>query len=228
MKIGGFQRCSLTEYPGKIGAIIFTQGCNYRCHYCHNPELVLPELFAPLIPQEEIFDFLRRRPLLQAVTITGGEPCLHSDLIDFVRQIKSFHLPVKINTNGSFPEIIFELLSQNLADYISLDVKAPFAKYQDVTGVASDTTAVKESIRLLQKGKCDYDFRTTVVSGLLNKEDFHAIGETVRGAKRYLLQRFVPTKLVNRQFLSRQSPSEEEMKEFQEIISLYVEKCEII
>ncbi|OQX50761.1 MAG: anaerobic ribonucleoside-triphosphate reductase activating protein [Candidatus Cloacimonas sp. 4484_209] len=133
MKIGGFQKVSLIDYPGKICAIVFTRGCNFRCPYCHNPELVLPENYSPLIPEEEIFSFLeKRRGKLDAVEITGGEPTLQEDLTEFIRKIKEMGFLVKLDTNGSFPSVLEKVIYSGLVDYIAMDVKAPLEKYRQV------------------------------------------------------------------------------------------------
>ena len=132
MLIGGFQKCSLIDYPGKICAIVFTLGCNFRCSYCHNPELVYPELFNKPIPEEEIFSFLpKRRGKLDAVTITGGEPTLQADLIDFILRIKKLEFLVKLDSNGSDPDVLENAISSEAPDYIAMDVKAPLEKYRE-------------------------------------------------------------------------------------------------
>ncbi len=227
MKIGGLQRTSLNEYPGKICAIIFTQGCNFRCHYCHNPELVLPELFARPIPEEEIFAFLKNRPLLEGVTITGGEPCLQNDLPAFLQQLRSCRLAIKLNTNGSFPRVLETILAYRLVDYVSLDIKTSFPRYQEVTSVPVDTETIRDSLKLLLHSGIEYDLRTTVVRGLLNEDDLHTIGQLVQGASKYIFQQFLPSKTVNPEFLRREAPAEVELEKFQRIMAQYVEKCEI-
>jgi pyruvate formate lyase activating enzyme len=135
MKIGGLQKFSLLDYPGKISAVVFTQGCNFRCPYCHNPELVDPERFQECIPEDEIFAFLEtRRGKLEAVTVTGGEPTIQNGLSSFVRRIKDMGFMVKLDTNGSRPEVLEELIRHKLIDYIAMDIKAPLEKYEAVTG----------------------------------------------------------------------------------------------
>ncbi|MCM8769324.1 MAG: anaerobic ribonucleoside-triphosphate reductase activating protein [Candidatus Omnitrophica bacterium] len=228
MKIGGFQRTSLIEYPGKISVVVFTQGCNFRCHYCHNPELVLPELFGPLIPSEEIFDFLKKRPLLEAVTITGGEPCLQEDLMDFLRQLRSYPVAIKLNTNGSLPEVLKLIINQSLVDYLSLDIKAALSRYEKVVGVPVKIENLRRSVELVKSSGLEYDFRTTVVPDLLRETDIHTIGQLIQGARRHIFQRFVPSKTVNPEFLQTSSPSREQLEKLRQIMAQYVEQGEII
>jgi len=152
MKIGGLQKFSLLDYPGKISAVIFTQGCNFRCAYCHNPELVDPERFQACIPEEEVFAYLKkRRGLLEAVTVTGGEPTIQKGLIPFIRRIKAMGYLVKLDTNGSMPEVLEELIRQKLIDYIAMDIKAPLEKYEDVIGVPVNWEIIRQSIDVIKE-----------------------------------------------------------------------------
>jgi pyruvate formate lyase activating enzyme len=196
MKIGGFQRFSLIDYPGKICAIVFTQGCNFRCPYCHNPELVNPELFEAPIPEKEVLSFLaNRHGKLDAVEITGGEPTLQPDLIDFIREIKDMGYLVKLDTNGSKPEILSEAIEDGIVDYLAMDVKAPLERYKEITHSGVDPANIKESIELIKSSGLDYEFRTTVVKSQLGKRDILEIAWLIRGSKRYVLQKFVPLNL---------------------------------
>jgi len=147
MLIGGFQRFSLIDYPGKICAIVFTQGCNFRCPYCHNPELVNPELFEAPIPEGNILSFLaNRKGKLDAVEITGGEPTLQPDLMDFMSELKNHQYLVKLDTNGSNPGIISEAIERDLVDYLAMDVKAPLERYQEITNSGVDPAKIEHSI----------------------------------------------------------------------------------
>jgi len=199
MKIGGFQKFSLIDFPGKLSAIIFTQGCNFRCSYCHNPELVDPEEFSKLIPEKEIFDFLKKRQgKLDAVSITGGEPTLHKDLPDFIRKIKEMGFLVKLDTNGTNPEMLNKIIEKDLVDYLAMDIKAPLAKYSDITGSKINDTDILNSIRLLENSGVDYEFRSTVVKDLLTSDDVLNMGNMLGHAKRYFLQKFVPSKTLDK------------------------------
>jgi len=147
MIIGGFQKFSLIDYPGKICAIIFTRGCNFRCRYCHNPELVIPEKYAPEISLSEIYDFLEnRRGKLDAVSITGGEPTLQPDLIKTMKKIKDMGFLIKLDSNGSHPEVLEEVVNKKLADYLAMDVKAPLKDYAKIVGRYIPPEKLKRSI----------------------------------------------------------------------------------
>lgn len=228
MKIGGLQKSSLSEFPGIISCIVFTQGCNFRCPYCHNPELVLPEKFTSLIEEEFFFSFLeKRKKYLEGVVITGGEPSIQPDIIEFVKKIKEHGFKIKFDTNGSFPEIIEILLNENLVDYISMDLKGPLENYKMITGVEVDTSKIERSVELIKNSKIDYEFRTTVVKSQISIDDFYKIGEILKGAKKYFLQKFVPSKLVNPEFLKEETYSDEEFEEIRKIMIKYVKYCEI-
>ncbi len=209
MKIGYVQRFSLIDYPGKICAIVFTQGCNFRCPYCHNPELVIPEQYGECIPEDVFFPFLEnRREKLDAVSITGGEPTIQPGIVDFIRSIKELGFLIKVDTNGSFPDVIEELLRLNLLDYIAMDIKAPLRKYRNVTASAVDTRNILASIDLIKNSGIEHEFRTTVVESLLGPRDILNISKHISGAERYVLQRFVPSKAVNPAFLTERTFSD--------------------
>ena len=226
MKIGGLIKTSLIEYPGRISAVIFTQGCNFRCPYCHNPELVEPALFNTPIAESKIFDFLeRRKKYLEAIVITGGEPCLQNDLIDFIRKVKDMSYLVKLETNGSFPDVISQIIEKGIVDFISMDVKGPPDKYDIIVGVKVDISKIKESIDLIISSGIDSEFQTTVVKSMFEKEDFEKIGNLIKGAKIYTLQKFVPSKTLNPEFLQEKTYSDEELEEIKKIMERYVSKC---
>ena len=190
MILGGLQKFSLADYPGKTCAILFTRGCNMRCPYCHNPELVWPERYAPALDLDEVLAFLEmRRGLLDAVTVTGGEPCLHADLPELLTRLKAMGFAVKLDSNGSFPDVLRTVIAGKLVDYVAMDIKAPLEKYAQVSGAELPLESIKESIALLLEGSVDYEFRTTVDRDLLDVEDLLEIGEAIRGARRYYLQK---------------------------------------
>lgn len=195
MKVGGFQKFSLIEYPGKICAVIFTQGCNFRCWYCHNPELVFPELYSPEIPLIEIYDFLeKRKGKLEAVCITGGEPTQHADLIEVMKRIKDKGFLIKLDSNGSRPEVLKTMIELNLVDYLAIDVKAPLEEYSKIVGWQVPAEKLKKTIQLVIDANVDYEFRTTVVKSLV-REDLQKIADSIKGAKKYYLQKFSPLRL---------------------------------
>lgn len=192
MIFGGLQELTLIDYPGKIAATVFTIGCNFRCYYCHNPELVLPEKIknTKTLSEEEILNFLKgRKGLLQGLCITGGEPTLENDLLDFIKQVKALNFLVKLDTNGSNPEVLKKLLENKLLDYIAMDIKAPLAKYAIVAGVEIDLNRIQESIKLVRQSGLEYEFRTTIAPGL-TAQDILDIVPLIEGADNYYLQVF--------------------------------------
>ncbi len=190
MIIGGLRKFSLIDYPGKTCAVIFTRGCNMRCPYCHNPELVWPQQYAPAIGLQEVLQFLETRiGRLEAVTGSGGEPTLQENLANVAREIKRMGFALKLDTNGSFPQTLRGLIDDGLVDYVAMDIKAPLEKYAMVSGVDLPIDPIKESVALLLEGRVDYEFRTTVDRTLLNESDLLEIGREIRGARRYYLQK---------------------------------------
>lgn len=228
MLICGFQKFSLLDYPGKISAIIFTGGCNFRCPYCHNPELVHLKNFKEVISEKDFFDFLKsRQGQLDAVVITGGEPTLQKDLADFIKKIKKLGFLVKLDTNGSRPEMLEKIFRQNLADYVAMDVKAPFEKYKNIAGSAVNTGDIKKSIKLIINWNKEYEFRTTIVKSLLSADDILQIGKEIMGAKKYVLQKFIASKTLDPKYLSATAYSDAEFKKMRKAAKKYVKKCEI-
>lgn len=224
MLVGGFQKCSMIDYPDKLSAIVFSQGCNFRCPYCHNPELVVPEKFNVPMREDEIIDFLKTRiGKLDGVVLTGGEACLQNNIIEFARKIKDLGFLIKLDTNGSKPDVIEKFLSENLIDYIAMDIKTSPAKYNDFFASKISFSSVLASINLIMNSGLDYEFRTTVVKSLLSKEDFIKIGELIRGAKTYYLQKFVPTKLFDESYVNAETYSDEEFEEIILILKDYID-----
>ncbi len=227
MKIGGLQKISLIDYPGLICAIVFLQGCNFQCSYCHNPELVAPRLFAPCIKENDILDFLdTRRGKLDAVTITGGEPTIQSDLMTFIKKIRKRGFAVKLDTNGSQPHVIQALLDEKLLDFIAMDIKGPLEKYASIAGVPVASEKIKESIKIILKAAIPHEFRTTIVQSQLTPEDILKIAKLISGAERYALQKFVSVKTLNKKFLQEKSYSEEELEKIKK--RLEKEKTSVI
>jgi len=193
MKIAQLLPTTLIDYPGKVAALAYTAGCNFRCPFCHNSELVLPEKIETmqLIPENDILYFLRERGnFLDALSITGGEPTLHEDLPRFIERVKKSGLLVKLDTNGSRPEVLKELFDNHLLDYVAMDVKGPAARYSELAGVHVDLDAIRRSIKLIMENAPDYEFRTTVAPTITPGE-IESTVELVQGAKRYFLQTFI-------------------------------------
>ena len=192
MKLGGMVKFTLIDFPGTPSAIVFTQGCNFRCRYCHNPELVYPHLFTEPYTEEEFFAFLKRRQgTLEGVVISGGEPTLHDDLPRFLADIKALGYKTKLDTNGSRPEMLEKLLTQKLVDFVAMDLKAPFEKYSLITGVDTNAAVIKQSMNLLQKSGVAYEFRTTYDKEVLNDADIAVLTNMVEG-KNYKVQECLP------------------------------------
>lgn len=239
MIIGGLEKLSLLDYPDHLAAIIFTQGCNFRCHYCYNPLLVLPregedeknkkEKGFPLLSSEDLFLFLRERyGRLDGVVITGGEPTLHRDLPTFIRKIKKIGYDVKLDTNGTNPEILAELIEKKLIDYIAMDLKAPLDKYAETVGIKMSCNNLKKSVKIILKSGLPHEFRTTVVPGLLEKDDFRKMGELIKGADNWYLQVFKSdTDLVNSSYRGRKAFSAKQMKELAAVGAQAVGKCAV-
>jgi len=214
MLIGGFQKFSLIDYPGKVSAIIFTQGCNFRCPYCHNPELVEPKLFQKPCEEEIIFSFLEvRRGKLDGIVITGGEPTLQKDLPEFIRKIKSAGFLVKLDSNGTHPGMLKFLIEKELVDYIAMDIKAPLEKYKKVVNRRINPNLIKESIDTIMNSGLNYEFRTTFAKGMLTEAEVISIAKLIKGAKLYVLQKMIDRgKTLNPIFMkSIHSYSDEEV-----------------
>jgi pyruvate formate lyase activating enzyme len=224
MNIGGLQKFSLIDYPDRICAIIFTQGCNFRCPYCHNPELVNPKLFGDCMAEEEVLSFLKKRKgKLDAVSITGGEPTLQDNLVDFITKLKSMNYLVKIDTNGSHPAVLETLLLGGLLDYIAMDVKAPPKKYQSVTRSKVTPADIKQSIELIRNSSIPYEFRTTVVKSQLDEKDLLTIGRQIKNARRYVLQKFVSSKTMDPRFSRAKTYANDEFAALREKLAKHVE-----
>ena len=223
MLIGGFQKSSLIDYPEKISAIVFTQECNFRCPYCHNPELIKGKREEERGKRKQIFEFLNSRiSKLDGVVITGGEPTLHNDLPQFIGQIKDLGFSVKLDTNGTNPVMFQKLIDETLIDYVAMDIKAPIEKYSEVVCAQVNSDDILKSIEILKKSNIDYEFRTTVVKSQLSIDDFDNIGELIKGAKKYFLQRFLPTKTLNKFYINQTTYSDEEFITIIENLKKYV------
>ena len=219
MEIGGLQRVSLNDYPGKICATVFTQGCNFRCAYCHNPELVDPDRYGPVLPKEEVLSFLsKRRGKLEAVTVTGGEPTLQKDLKQFLEELKEMNYLVKLDTNGSNPDTLSTLIDKQLVDYIAMDFKGPLRKYGQIAAAKVDVSRIRRSIQLIVTSGIVHEFRTTVVRSQLGFEDFVSMVKEIRHARLYVLQPFVASKTLDSEFLSEASYTPEEFSTLREVL----------
>ncbi len=189
MTIGGIQKTSLIDYPNGLSTVLFTRGCNFRCPYCHNSELLALDGEA-LNREELMIELARRAHLIDAVVFSGGECTLSDDLYDMVVDIRKMGYQIKIDTNGTNPELLEKLFQESLVDYVAMDIKAPPDKYQKVTGVPVDKATLERSITLIKEHMTHYEFRTTVCQEILTRDDIIAIAYWVKGSKRYVLQNF--------------------------------------
>ena len=225
--IAGLQKMTLLDYPGKVACTVFLQGCNFRCPFCHNSDLLGKEGPAP-IPEETLMAFLRKRVgLLDAVCITGGEPTLQKDLPRLLEKIKALGYLVKLDTNGGKPEVLKALVEDGLVDYVAMDIKNAPQRYSETAGAEVNLSAIEESILFLLQGAVDYEFRTTVAEQLHTREDIAAIGAWLKNlspaqkAKRYFIQPFVDRETVC--FAGLSAPSGAELEAFCAVLSPDVE-----
>ncbi len=189
MKIGGFRKCSEVDFPGRTAAVVFLQGCNWRCPYCRTASLVVPQCFNDPIPEEEVLRYLRRnRSRIRSVVITGGEPTIHADLPEFLAKLRALKLAIKLDTNGSQPDMLREVFRDRLVDYVAMDVKAPLRNYAQAVGKQVDVEAVRASIFLVKNAGVAHEFRTTVVPGLHTLNEIKELSNLVRGADYFVLQ----------------------------------------
>ena len=192
MNISGIQKLTLLDYPGKVACTLFTAGCNFRCPFCHNAGLGLPDrLEEASISEDEVMSFLKKRAgMLDGVAITGGEPLLHTDMPEFLEKIKNLGYKIKLDTNGSNPKLLKEIVNAGLVDRVAMDIKNAPAEYNKTAGCSVDMEKIEESKDFLLTGTCDYEFRTTVVKGIHTKESLIAAAKWISGAKEYYLQQF--------------------------------------
>jgi len=249
---------TLVDFPGRVATTVFTRGCSFRCGFCHNPELVIPEKFNPLLSEDQFFRFLESRlGKIQGVCITGGEPTIQADIMSFISHIKALGFDVKLDTNGSMPEALASIIEDGDVDYIAMDIKSPLDNYSKVTGAKqgviarSETTKSSEgdphgqshsnltikqynnleskilaSIDLIMNSGIDYEFRTTVCHPYHKSEDFEGIGKLIKGAKRYYIQNFVPSKQISSK-IKFEPFTEQELEKSLKIIKKHIKHSEI-
>ena len=226
MNVNGMQKLTLLDYPGKVACTVFLAGCNLRCPFCHNSELIPGS--APAVTDDAgLLDFLKKRQgMLDGVAITGGEPLLRPELPELLLRVRDLGYSVKLDTNGTRPEALERILAAGLADYVAMDVKNSPARYAETCGVETmDLSPVYASIEALRAGASDYEFRTTVVDELHDAADFAAIGEMIRGAKRYFLQPFKDRDTVA--FAGFHAPSAEKLNDCAAAVRPFVGSVEI-
>jgi pyruvate formate lyase activating enzyme len=213
VEIKGIEKFSSRDFPGHISSTVFLGGCTFRCPYCHNADLVLRPESLQTIPVDLFLSYLDgRKGWLEAVCLSGGEPLLHEEVEDLVRVVRDRGLLVKLDTNGSFPDRLAKLLREGLLDWVAMDVKAPLERYREVTRSNVDVEAVVRSADLIRQSGVRSTFRTTVVPGLVGREDIVRIGEWLRGAASYLIQQFVPHTTIDPAFLEKKPYGREELE----------------
>lgn len=227
VKVHGFNKLTLLDYPGRLACTIFLGHCNFRCPFCHNAGLVLDPENEPVIPIEEILGTLKKREgILDGVCITGGEPTVHKKLPEFIQQIKKMDYSVKLDTNGTNPQMVREMVKAGLLDYVAMDIKNSPDKYGETAGIARvDLEAVNETVEFLKSGKVDYEFRTTVTRELHKKEDFLKIRKWLSGSRRYFLQAYKESEQVIRPVYS--SYSREQLENFRQLLLEEISQVEI-
>lgn len=226
MKIHGLQKMTLLDYPGHVACTVFFGGCDMRCPFCHNAEL-LDGSAPPVMEEEELIAFLEKRQgLLDGVAITGGEPLLQKDLPETIARIRELGYPVKLDTNGTHPDRLRSLLKNGLVQYVAMDIKNSPERYAETAGLAEvNLDAIRESASLLMEGKTPYEFRTTVVKELHDDESFLRIGEWIRGADRYYLQKFTDRETVP--FEGLHAPDDARMRHWADLIRPMVPSVEL-
>jgi len=223
MIIAGLMKTSLMDWPEKICSTVFIAGCNFRCPFCHNPDLVLPEDIAKIesISENELLTSLvSRKKFIDGVCLTGGEPLMSPDIVKLIHKIKDKGLPVKLDTNGSVPTLLQKLIDDKLIDYIAMDIKAPKEKYAEITGIKANVSLIEQSIKIIKESGIPHEFRTTVVKGLHSAEDILAMGKWIAGADAYYLQSFESgEKMVNPELQGKKTYTPEEITEMMDSVA---------
>jgi pyruvate formate lyase activating enzyme len=248
MIIGGMQKFSLLDYPGHVSAIIFTQGCNFRCGFCYNPMLVWPREVSEVknksalkkenkagnekgqyLKEDDLFRFLKaRKGKIDGVVISGGEPTIHKDLPEFIKKIKKAGFKVKLDTNGSNPLMLKNLIKEDLIDYIAMDIKSSKDKYEKAIGKKIDFNKIKKSVKIIMDSGLPYEFRTTLVRGVAGKDEIKKAGRIIKGAEKWFLQSFNPDlDLLDKEYKKIKKYNWKEMEEMREIGEKFVKRCKV-
>lgn len=228
VEIKGIEKFAPIDFPGYISSTVFVGGCNFRCPFCHNAQLVLKPQSLPTFPMDYFLSYLdSRKNWLEAVCVSGGEPLLHDELDVLLQIIKDRNLLVKIDTNGAFPEKLEELIKAGLLDSVAMDIKAPLDKYEKITAVPVDTDNVRRSIKIIQRSGLDYIFRTTVVPGFIDENDIEEIGQLLKGSKSYQIQQFKPVNTLDKTFEKIKPFGREKLQVFADRAGPYFEKVRI-
>jgi pyruvate formate lyase activating enzyme len=227
--IKGWQKNSLIDYSPYTASVIFLGGCSFRCDYCHNPDLVLNFDKIPDIDANEIIDYLKsKKQWIDGVCITGGEPTIHKDLPLFISELKKIGMKVKLDTNGTNPSMIKELIDKKLIDYIAMDIKTILEDYEKVAAVHVDKEKIKESVSIIKNSSIDYEFRTTAIPGIVGKKEIFLIGRWLEGAERFCIQQFrADMPLINKELQKLKPYSKEELNKMAEAVKPFLKKVEV-
>jgi pyruvate formate lyase activating enzyme len=225
MNILGFVKTSLVDYPGNIVSTMFLGGCNFKCPFCHNPELAGNK--GMKLDKEKIFSYLKKRKgLIDGVCVSGGEPTLYLELPKLLKEIKDLGLLVKVDTNGSNPEMVKKIIDEKLVDYIAMDIKSSFENYDKASGVDVDLNNIQESINILKNSEIDYEFRTTMVPSFVKMEDFESVCKSLEGANKFFIQQFDPkNNLINNQLKKERLYPPSDMEDFLTLAKPYFKVC---
>ena len=235
MQIGGLQKLTLIDYPGKVACTVFLTGCNFRCPFCYSGELVIPERIEkqPKIPEKDFFDFLKKRmKLLDGVVLCGGEPTVNKDLVAFIKKIRELGYLIKLDTNGSNPDVLKKLIKAKLLDYVAMDIKAPQEKYFEAVGLPKYMNdkivkSINLSINILKESGLDFEFRTTIVPEMLEKEDIFKITKWIKPAPKYFLQNFRAEKTINGELEKQRPYPNAYLLDIQKKISPFFDICRV-
>lgn len=233
LPIYGWVKTSLVDYPGNIASSIFLAHCNFQCPYCHNPDLVLaPADRDPPISEREVLDYLHRYSrTLEGICMSGGEPLLHARVPEFLCEVRSIGIKIKVDTNGSCPTMLERLIKDDLVDYVAMDIKGPLEKIQSITRTTIPPDLLRRSLEasvcMLMDGPVEYEFRTTVVPGLLEEKDFEAIGRWLQGSRRFVLQQFRPGHTLDPAYTLFKPFSSQYLQQIAQQMKNFIEDCTI-
>jgi pyruvate formate lyase activating enzyme len=218
----------MLDYPGRLASVVFLGGCNFRCPFCHNPELVLsPERLPSIDPEAFLEKARERKKWVEGIVLGGGEPTLHPGLPEFIKRLKEAGLKVKLDTNGSNPKMLAGLLEKGWLDFVAMDVKTSKREYERLTGLKGGLPSIEESVELIKKSKIDYEFRTTVVPNFFNQAIAREMAEWLKGSKKYVLQQFNSENLmVEEKLVNEKAFTPDELRKFSELFKPFVEKVE--